>query len=117
MYYRTIILLLVLTGVANAASTANGIPDCVDISFANTVCWDSANSTLRFWNGSSRQSATKSVPSTLANCGTCNVALEGAFCTQTDSAAACVAGVTAAAGGAIHCALYCNGSLWKRIGQ
>lgn len=53
----------------------------------------------------------------LSTFGTCNSTTEGLYATQSDAAVACVAGVTAAAGGSTHCGLYCNGSNWVRTGQ
>lgn len=55
-------------------------------------------------------------PETLASFPACASTSEGSFATQTDSAVACVAGVTAAAGGSTHCQMYCNGSNWVRTG-
>ena len=53
----------------------------------------------------------------LANLPTCSTGTnEGLYRTQDDSAVACVAGVTAAAGGSTHCALYCTASGWVRTG-
>lgn len=55
-------------------------------------------------------------PVNLSTLPTCAAGTEGLYGTQNDAAVACVAGVTAAAGGTTHCALYCNGTNWVRTG-
>lgn len=55
-------------------------------------------------------------PAHLAAFPACDVTTEGSYGTQDDSAVACVATITAVAGGSTHCQMYCNGTNWVRTG-